>query len=242
MSKKKAHHEDHVDEAWLLPYSDMLTLLLALFIVMFAMSKVDKEKFINLSKQFNAIFQGGTGLMESGGGTSKLSNENGASQKVQLTNVVVEQDKMSSVKKKLQKEIEGTGYKGRIAVELNSEGLMITIQDSVIFNSGVATIMDKFDPLLLKIADMIRNLDNDIRISGHTDNIPIQNYYFHSNWDLSFARAENVMTFLVNQGSMVPNRFSIQAYGEYSPKYTNATEQGRAKNRRVEILIVRKYH
>jgi chemotaxis protein MotB len=88
---------------------------------------------------------------------------------------------------------------------------------------------------------MIKNLDNEIIVSGHTDNVPINNQKFHSNWDLSYARALNVMNFMVDKGQLVPNRFSIRAYGKFRPKYDNSTSAGRAKNRTVDILIVRKY-
>jgi chemotaxis protein MotB len=88
---------------------------------------------------------------------------------------------------------------------------------------------------------MIRSLDNEIRVSGHTDNVPINNDQFHSNWDLSYARAFNVMNFLVDKGNISPDKFSIQAYGQFNPKYDNSTAAGRAKNRSVDILIVRKY-
>jgi flagellar motor protein MotB len=132
-------------------------------------------------------------------------------------------------------------YEDKIKVDLNSEGLTISIQDTVIFNSGDAQILDKFDPVLMQISNMLRNLDNDIRISGHTDNVPIKNSKFNSNWDLSYERALNVMNFMIGKGKIGPNKFVIQACGEYKPKYDNSTEDGRAKNRRVEILIVRKY-
>lgn len=101
--------------------------------------------------------------------------------------------------------------------------------------------MDSVFPLLLEISGMLNRLDNTIKIAGHTDNIPINNQKFRSNWDLSAIRAINVMEFMVNQGKVRPERFVIEGYGQYSPKYDNSTEEGRAKNRRVEIFLIRKY-
>jgi chemotaxis protein MotB len=237
---KKQHHEEHVDETWLLPYSDMLTLLLALFIVMFAMSKVDSDKFKKLSQQFNVIFSGGTGVLKDGGGNAGnviLPDSSSSS----VNNSVVEQDMMVAVKNSLEQEIKDGNYQNKIKVDLNNEGLNISIQDTVIFKSGDAQIIDKFDPVLMQISNMIRNLDNDIRVSGHTDNVPINNSKFNSNWDLSYKRALNVMNFMIGKGKVRPDKFIIQACGEYNPKYDNSTADGRAKNRRVDILIVRKY-
>jgi chemotaxis protein MotB len=242
MKRKKQHHDEHVDEGWLLPYSDMLTLLLALFIVMFAMSKVDNEKFVKLSRQFNVIFDGGTGILKDNGGNSNVVIQMEGTSSAKKTNLIVEQDKMTVIKKRLEEQIKSSGYENQIGVDLNSEGLNISIQDTVIFNSGEAEILNKFDPVLAQISNMIKNLDNDIRISGHTDNVPIKNEKFHNNWDLSYMRAANIMNFMVDIGHLYPKKFSIQALGEYKPKYDNTTEEGRAKNRSVDILIVRKYH
>lgn len=240
MKGKKQHHEEHVDETWLLPYSDMLTLLLALFIVMFAMSKVDNAKLKQMSVQFNAIFAGGSGVLKDSGGNGGAAmpvNSGGADEK----SILQEQDKMAIIKSILEQDIKKEGYEDKIKVDLSGEGLSISIQDTVAFNSGEADVLGKFDPVLLQIANMIKDLDNEIRISGHTDNVPIKSAKFRSNWDLSYMRASNVMNYLVNAGHLSPNKFSIQAYGEYRPKYDNSTEEGRAKNRSVDILIVRKY-
>lgn len=236
MKGKKKHDEEHIDENWLLPYSDMLTLLLALFIVMFAMSKVDSEKFKQLSQQFNVIFQGGSGALQgTGGSPMQLSNSTAE------MNSIVEQDKMVGLKATLEEEIKKDGYQDKVNVNLDAEGLSINIQEAVIFNSGEAEILSNFNPVLLQISNMLKNLDNDIRISGHTDNVPIHNNKYRSNWDLSYMRASNVMNVMVDQGHLSPEKFQIQALGEYKPKYDNSTESGRAKNRSVDILLVRKY-
>lgn len=236
MAKKK-HHEEHMDETWLLPYSDLLTLLLALFIVMFAISSIDKQKFEALSAQLSAIFAGGSGLMEQSG-QSPIPIENFASS---ADKTAIEGDKMNQIKESIQEEIKEKGYSDRVKVSLNNEGLEISIQDTVLFNSGDAEVLDSVFPLLLEISGMLNRLDNSIKIAGHTDNIPIHNEKFRSNWDLSAIRAINVMEFMVNQGKIRPERFVIEGYGQYFPKYDNSTEEGRAKNRRVELFLTRKY-
>lgn len=238
MGKKKKHHDEHVDEAWLLPYSDMLTLLLALFIVMFAMGQTDKAKLEQASKSFQTIFAGGSGVTTQSG-NAIVSNENAGSSS-KMSNAQIETDKMESVKKQLEKEISDKGYSDKVNVQLDKEGLEISIQSTVLFNSGDATIVSNVTSMLNDISKMLLNLNNNVRIAGHTDNIPISNARFRSNWDLSAMRAVNVLNFMVNAG-MNPNKISIQAYGEYQPKYDNATEEGRAKNRRVEIFVIRNF-
>lgn len=240
MKGKKQHHEEHVDETWLLPYSDMMTLLLALFIVMFAMSKVDTQKAKQLSQQFNIIFSGGSALQNNGssdGSTMKIDDAITLNEK----SGVIEQDKMLQIKNKLEQNIKTDGYEDKVKVELNGEGLDIRIQDSVIFNSGEADILNEFTPVLIKISNMIKDLENEIKVSGHTDNVPIKNQKFRSNWDLSYMRASNVMNFMVDKCQIVPDKFSIQAYGQFRAKYDNSTEDGKSKNRSVDILIVRRY-
>lgn len=240
MGKKKQHHEEHIDETWLIPYADMLTLLLALFIVMFAMSKTDEQKFKRFSQEFNVIFAGGAGM-------SVLPNDGNSiapaesKQTSQPTGNIIEQDKMNGIKNTLEGEIASKGYADKVKVELNNDGLYISIQDVVLFDSGDATVLDKVKPLLIQISSMLKGLNNNIRINGHTDNVPINTTKFRSNWDLSAMRAINVMHYMVDNGGLKPEKISIQAYGEYQPKFDNSTAEGRAKNRRVEILILREY-
>ncbi|HWQ29948.1 MAG TPA: flagellar motor protein MotB [Negativicutes bacterium] len=236
MSRKKEHHEEHADETWLLPYSDMLTLLLALFIVMFAMSELDKAKFQAISSEFNIIFAGGTGVLENGTTLPPPIPVPGGQSQGEI-----EDNMMNEIKVRLEDKVESQGYTDKVKINLNGEGLEVAIQDIALFNSGDAVILKEAAPLLGEISNMLNDLDNDIRIVGHSDNVPIRNSKFRSNWDLSATRAINVMNFMVENGGLKPEKFSIQAYGEYKPKYDNTTEEGRAKNRRVEIFIVRKY-
>jgi chemotaxis protein MotB len=242
MRGKKQHEEDHADETWLLPYSDMLTLLLALFIVMFAMSKVDGQKFKQVSQQFNTIFSGSNGVLTgTGGGGNNAVQVADSVAEAEKQGSIAEQDKMAKIKSTLEQEVKKNGYTDQVKLDLGAEGLNISIQDIVIFNSGQAEILPKFNPVLLQISNMLKGLSNEIRVSGYTDNVPIGNKQFRNNWDLSYMRASNVMNFMVAAGHIQPDKFSIQAYGEHRPKYDNSTEDGRAKNRRVDILLVREY-
>lgn len=240
MGRKKQHHEEHVDEAWLLPYSDMLTLLCALFIVMFAMGQTDQKKLQEMSKAFNIIFSGGSSVMQSDG-NSVIPMES-TSEGEGKSDAQVEQDKMTEIKKMIEQEIGKEGYTDKIKVELNGDGLDISIQDVVLFDSGQADVHQDVTPLLSKISDLLHGLNNQIKVVGHTDNIPISNAKFRSNWDLSAMRAVNVRSLMVSLPSgLNPQNVSVQAWGELKPKASNDTAEGRAQNRRVEILVARQY-
>ncbi len=248
MRRKKEHHEEHVDETWLIPYADMLTLLLALFIVMFAMSKVDAEKMKAVSGAFNAVFSGGTGVLEPDSKTEiPITPPDGyvpvdPSGGSGLTGAELEESTMQGIKDSLEKELAKRGYGDKVGIELTGGGLDISIQDTVLFKSGDAAITGGVNPLLTQIAQLLQGLgDNDIRIVGHTDNVPIRNSTFKSNWELSSSRAITVMNFMVQSGGLNEKKLSIQAYAEFKPKHSNEDEAGRAKNRRVEIFIARKY-
>jgi chemotaxis protein MotB len=241
MRKKKGHHEEHVDEAWLLPYSDMLTLLLALFIVMFALGQTDKAKLEVASREFNIIFAGGSGVMQKDGNSIISMDDESGQGGSGINSAEAEEDKMIEIKKMLEQEIGKEGYSDKVKVDLTSEGLEIAIQDAALFKSGDADVLNDVSPLLSKISNMLHDLDNKVKIEGHTDNVPISNTKFRSNWDLSATRAINVMNLMVASAGISPDKASIEAHGEYMPKYDNNTEAGRAKNRRVEIIVVRKY-
>ena len=238
MAKKKAHHEEHVDESWLLPYSDLLTLLLALFIVMFAISQVDKEKLQKMASEFEAIFSGQTSILEEESSPSAVLQDSSIPQP---DNYALEDSLMNQLKLIIEEDIKSKGYEDRVKVVLTKEGLEISILDVMLFDSGDAEVLQSVHPLLLQIADTLSRVDNDIKVAGHTDNVPINNDQYRSNWDLSAMRAINVMNFLVDQGGLQPERFLIQCFSEYSPIADNSTVEGRAKNRRVEIFLTRKY-
>lgn len=237
MHKKKIHHEEHVDETWLIPYADMLTLLLALFIVMFAMSKLDAEKFANVSQGLNSAFMGGTSIMENGNSPS-----DGAPSIIDdLTKGQIEEATMNEIQSKIENEISNAGYSDKVEVSVNEAGLEINIKDVILFDSAKADVKSESNPLLIQISQLLKGLDNSIKVIGHTDNMPISNEAFRSNWDLSAMRAINIMKFMSQYGNIPEEKLSIEAYGEYKPKFDNSTIEGRAGNRRVEISILRKY-
>ena len=236
--RKKKKHDEHIDESWLLPYSDLMTLLLALFIVLFASSSVDEAKLQEMSQVFNEIFTGGKGVME-----------NPAPNNTPVPNVTIEdedeepsyledQKSLGEIQDRVDEYIAVNELENQFETKMTDEGLMVTIRDSVLFSPGSAEIRPEY----LGIADDIAELLNfdparHIVVTGHTDNVPIRNSQFASNWELSVMRGVNFLKSIVNNGELDPLLFSAKGYGEFQPIMSNDTPEGRSKNRRVEVLI-----
>lgn len=234
--KRKPKHEEHMDEGWLLPYSDMMTLLLALFIVMFAMAKVDDTRLDALSNQFNIILSG-----EHSGGNGGILPAHPKQKQAELpTAGKTDEANMVSAGDAIKKELTDVGHGEDVDVSLEKDGLRIAIKSGLLFSPGSAVIPPETESLVGKISDSLKTLDNDLVIAGYTDNVPNQTATYASNWELSAARAIKVMEFLVSHQAVKEDRISIQAYGEFNPKVPNNNAENRAKNRRVEIFVIRK--
>ncbi|WP_374721159.1 flagellar motor protein MotB [Peribacillus tepidiphilus] len=249
MARRKKHkqHDEHMDESWLIPYADLLTLLLALFIVLFAMSSVDAVKFQQISKAFNDIFTGGTGVFEFPSPTPEGDPSSSTKEQKSLvgnetkTGNLGESEKkeLGQIQQKVNQFIQQNNLTDRLGTALTGEGLLVTIRDNVLFESGSADVRDEDKAVAREISELlVMDPPRSIVISGHTDNVPIYTAKFTSNWDLSVMRAVNFMKILLENPQLNPQWFSAKGFGEFKPIASNATEEGRAKNRRVEILIM----
>jgi chemotaxis protein MotB len=243
---KKEHHEEHTDESWLVPYADILTLLLALFIILFASSQVDQKKYEQVMQGLNSAFSGGPSMLE---GAKEIREKDTVQQD---DSIVLDQDPsisealkketedMAEIKRRIDHYIAENDLSAQLETKLNPEMLMISIQDNALFDSGSAVIKPESQKLAIIISEMLKEYPNyNVEVAGHTDNIPINNREFETNWDLSVKRSLNFMKYLLKTNSIDEARFRTIGYGEYHPVATNSTEEGRAKNRRVEINILR---
>lgn len=250
MGKHKKHkkHEEHVDESWLVPYADVLTLLLALFIVLFAMSSVDSQKFKQLMLSFNEEFKGGTGRDEFLSQEAAKQNENLKEKPAVKADSVSELEKKLKEKemnelKQLKKRMDQYIAKNKLSLSLKTtlteRGLMLTILDNALFDSGKAYVKKDSINLAHEISKLlISKPPREIMVSGHTDNEPISNSEFSSNWDLSTQRSVNFTEVLLENTELQPDKFSAIGYSEYHPVASNDTKEGKSKNRRVEVLIL----
>lgn len=247
MSRRKKEKGEHeFNETWLLPYSDLMTLLLALFIVLFASSAVDAQKFQSMSKVFSEIFTGGTGIVDyesieqkNGEELADETKEKLEKEKEQTQVPVDEQTTLSATQERVNQYILEKGLTGQLKTSLTSEGLLVTINDSVLFDSGSADVREEDIAVAKEISDLlVTDPPHNVIISGHTDNVPIQNSNFSSNWELSVMRAVNFMKIILENDQLDPRMFSAKGFGEFQPIASNDTEEGKAKNRRVEVLIL----
>ncbi len=229
MSKKKRHkpHEEEGGEAWLLPYSDLMTLLLAVFIVLFAVSQVDVEKAQAMSDQFSES------MMTEGYNLSHMQEQMEAPAKP-----VSEADQMEALKAELDAKLKSENMTASVKTSIDKRGLVISLNNAVFFDPGSAEIKPELRDTLLEIGEMITVMDNFIRIEGHTDNVPMNSSTYPSNWDLSTARAANVVRLFYNNTNAAPERLIAVGYGEYRPIADNSTEEGRSKNRRIDIILL----
>jgi chemotaxis protein MotB len=231
LKRKKSVEDKENLERWLLTYADLITLLLAFFIILYVFSKQDSKKYEAMTMQLKAIFSGGTGLVDEGGRTG-----------AQVLEGNIEGPSNVEIRRQLEAQINGVsqtdGLKNNISVITDERGIVINIMDQAFYDTGKADLKDKARETLSRIAPIIKTLPNEIRIEGHTDNVPISTAEFKSNWELSVRRATEVVRHLIEKGGISPKRISAAGYGEHRPVAANDTDANRAMNRRIEIIVV----
>jgi len=230
MGRKKKHDEEHENaERWLLTYADLITLLLAFFIVMYSMSKVDAKKFGAMSQALQTILHGkGTSILKGDANLKGIEDGGGA---LKIGDLKLLQVKI----KKMAKDM---GLEGKIDASMDDRGLVVRVSESAFFDPGSADLKGVARDVLDVISDLLREFPNHIRIEGHTDNMPIRTEKYPSNWELSVNRSTVCVRYLIEQHSFPPERISALGYGEYRPIATNGDDIGRAKNRRVDIVVL----
>ncbi len=253
MAKKKKHgppHEEEAGEAWLLPYSDLMTLLLALFLCLFCMSKTDAGKAQAMGAAFGKAFgigTGGGGLLpglglmtypqQGNGGEGDGEGGDGGNRAY-----LAENETLEHLKETMDQYIVTNHLKDELKTTLTEEGLMIRIKETALFPSGSAELVNESQLIVPVVAGLLAAIPERVIISGHTDNVPIATAQYPSNWELSSARAMTFMKALfASNATLNPARFSAIGYSEYRPVATNDTEEGRRRNRRVEIMIARSF-
>lgn len=245
MARKK--HEAHANhERWLVSYADFITLLFAFFVVMFATSQTDKAKAERVSESVKEALEGdsvkslvavllGGAVDKTGQGNAQMHGPGGAKQSISNSKpqVVELLPSLNLLTAELKKEIET----GKLRVSMGERGLVVSFTQAALFPSGEDEISPDTYETVQKIANAMKQIPNPARLEGHTDAIPIHNSRFRSNWELSAARSIALLELLTADG--VPrDRMSIAGYAETAPVDNNETEQGRAKNRRVDIVIL----
>jgi chemotaxis protein MotB len=243
---RKHPYEDHANhEAWAIPYGDLITLLLAFFVVMYAMSSVNEGKYRVLSSSLVAAFNGKPKTMDHAQvGEQKVGS--GVQGKAQvrpdgaLDAATLRAQAQARELDRVAKDLEGAMgnliQASLVSIHRTGTSVEVQIRTDILFASGQAQLAPRATPVLNQIAATLNRFPNPLRVEGHTDNVPIRTNAFRSNWELSAARAASVVHLLADHG-VKPARLSVIGLAEFHPIADNHTDDGRNANRRVVIAI-----
>lgn len=225
--KQHGSHENH--ERWLLTYADLITLLLVFFVVMYAISKADERKFERFSSSIQQAFHVDVVPRSTGPGSDTSSSLETDPRFVSFL----------AVRRDIELLVSRMHLSSDAAdVELTREGIVIHLSDAALFPPGQAQLRPDAVRILDGLADIIGPLPNEVRVEGHTDNVPPPDGSFPDNWELSVARAVTTVRYLSDMAGISPARLAAVGYGEHRPRADNDTLEGRRKNRRVDFVIV----
>lgn len=225
--KNKHHHDEHANhERWLLTYADLITLLLGLFVILYAMSKIDAARYAEMISALSGVFGG-----------SRSSIVQGNSGVVDMPSAMLKTER-EKIAEELQNVLHRDLANRLASVTSDERGVTVHLLEELLFASGSAQLKKNSLTTLDTLAAVLKTLANEIRVEGHTDNVPIRTVFFPSNWHLSVARAVNAGFYLIDQHGINPERVSVVGYAEYRPLVSNTTPENRSRNRRVDIVIL----
>jgi len=238
MKRRPKGHPNH--ERWLVSYADFITLLFAFFVVMYASSQTDKGKIGKLAIAIEAAFRD-LGIFSLP--SSKVPPKQvGPTQEGLPTVTALREPSTVSNLAKLQNELAqqlaSEIKRGEVAIKVGREGLVVSLREVGFFDSGSADVKLKSEPSVARIAQVLKHGLYLIRIEGHTDNVPIHTERFASNWELSTSRATEMAKLFITRYEFPPERLSAAGFAEFHPAAPNDTPEGRALNRRVDIVVV----
>jgi chemotaxis protein MotB len=223
--RKGTHPPGGGHDRWLLSYADFVTLLLAFFVTMYAVSKVDSSKLVPAASSMKMAFEGRrehTVPMPEGGSVVPP----------------VPVDPLIPVQADLNMKLSDAINAGSLELIRDSRGLVVSLPESATFSPASTEVTDGARELIARVAAIVQASGHPMRIEGHTDNVPIRTSKFQSNWELSTARASTVIAFLIETLSYDPAQLSAAGYGEFHPRAPNDSADNRARNRRVDIVIL----
>jgi len=234
MARRRKHEEHANHEGWAIPYGDLVTLLLAFFVVMYSISQVNEGKYRVLSDSLNAAFRGTPATV------SPIQVGSPAATTVAAPLVQLHDDIQAMALRQLAQQAESALQpliqQGLVDVVRGDGRLSIAIRSDILFSSGSAAPSAVVQPVIRQLGEVLCGFPVNIQVQGHTDNVPITGGLFPSNWELSAARAAGVVHLLIG-GGVAPARLSAVGFGEHHPAAPNATPDGRNANRRVVLVV-----
>lgn len=249
MARKKKAPEGGGGAGWLVTYGDLMTLLLCFFVLLYGMSNVDEGKYKELAQSLNEALVGNNGKTifdQPGTPDEELTGEPMETDPVVEGEMNEDEEPVEDLWATevaegaidaLNEYFEQVGLSSEVSFELVDEGLMLDIKETVLFDMGEASIKSQSLGTLNKLANLFKKIDNEIRVIGHTDNVPINTAKYPSNWELAAARSCAIVRYYTNQ-TFDPEQFICLSQGDSAPIASNQTEAGRAQNRRVNFVIV----
>jgi len=234
-------------DRWLVSYADFVTLLFAFFVVLYAFAKTNQKKQAQMSDSIDAAFRA-LGLFPDSARRPVRSATSSSAEKAEFPmNIVMGEDVLAPAEVKddlqrlrrdLQQTLSNQVATHTVSIHMGRDGLVISLREAGFFNSGSADPKPGSLATLRQIAERLGRTPYDLRVEGHTDNVPIHNAQFDSNWELSTARATGIARIFLELKAIPPDRISAAGYAEYHPVASNATAEGRAENRRVDLVVL----
>jgi chemotaxis protein MotB len=244
----RVHRSRVTHDRWLVSYADFITLLFAFFVVLYAFARSDHKKQVEVSASIDSAFKSlGFFPQVARRAGKRAPNPSGVEPAVIPMNIVMGEevlqparvkDDLESMRRELSQKLSNQVGHHTVSIAMGREGLVISLREAGFFDSGSATPRAGTRTTLQPIADALGRTPYDVRVEGDTDNVPMHTEQFDSNWELSAARATRVARLLLEMNAVSPDRLSAAGYAEFHPVASNATEQGRAENRRVDLVIL----
>jgi chemotaxis protein MotB len=243
----RVHRSRVTHERWLVSYADFITLMFAFFVVLYATASADKKKQAQVSDSIDSAFQALGIFPGSARRPSHASASAGVEKPALPMNIVMGEDVLAPVQvrqdlNRIQDQLTQTlsnqiaGH--TVSIRMGRDGLVISLREAGFFDSGSAVPKPGTLPILREVAARLARTPYELRIEGHTDNIPIHTAAFNSNWELSTARATGIAQILLEEKLMPPERLSAAGYAEFHPVASNRTPEGRGENRRVDLVVL----
>jgi len=241
MAHRKEEHEEHHDERWLVSYADFITLLMVLFVVLYSMGQVNVEKYKLLAESMKMAFAlgGASQVVDSQINQAGGDSEDGTSKPIVVPGIPEGPTQSEEVAGQLTAMLSSQNLGNQVSVQTNIEGVLISLSERLIFKNDQIDLPPEALQVLDTIVEMLRPIENKIRLVGHSNNTPPTNPAYPTNWELSLARATSVAKYLINAG-VAPERLIVSGQGEYAPVFPNDTDQHKELNARVEIIIIYK--
>lgn len=247
---KKA--QDKGAPKWMVTYSDMVTLILVFFILLFSMSQIDEVKFEAVSESFRnrMIFDfypspvpmenptENTSHEEKGETSNQFETPSDLPERNDRDETAEEEDSLGALMSNVEQYLNENNLNNVISASRTEQGVVLVLQDSILFDSGEAVILSSAEEFLNRIGTLLGDIPNDVRVEGHTDSQPMSSFRYPSNWELSGARAGSVVRYLIEENELGEQRFTIVGYGETEPLEPNTNPENMSRNRRVEIVIM----